>query len=94
MIHPAQAGFYRPPGPAYSRKHRTEFYLPQVPISGVLGQVKSAGPLARNSLAEMRTLGERRSNRPVRLDVRGLRIRLHLATSDREAGREPSDCLG
>ena len=42
----------------------------------------------------MRTLGERRTSRPVKLDVRRLRIRLHLATNDREAGREPSDCLG
>jgi len=42
----------------------------------------------------MSTLRKRRTSRPVKLDVRRLRIRLHLATNDRETGREPSDCLG
>ena len=42
----------------------------------------------------MSTLRKRRTSRPLKLDVRRLRIRLHLATNDRETGREPSDCLG
>ena len=41
---------------------------------------------------KMSTLRKRRTSRPLKLDVR--RIRLHLATNDRETGREPSDCLG
>ena len=43
---------------------------------------------------KMSTLRKRRTSRPLKLDVRRLRIRLHLATNDRETGREPSDCLG
>src|SRR5271165_7457597 len=37
---------------------------------------------------------DRSTSRPVRLDVHKIRIRLHLATNNRETGREPSDCLG
>jgi len=48
--------------------------------------VKSAGPLARNWLAKMRTLGDRSTSRPVKLDVHRIRIRLHLATNNREKG--------
>jgi hypothetical protein len=42
----------------------------------------------------MRTLGDRSTSRPVKLDVHRIRIRLHLATNNRETAREPSDCLG
>src|SRR6267154_6366323 len=54
-------------------RRRTLAPIAQVLVSGVLGKVKSAGPLARNWLAEMRTQ-ERRTSRRVKLDVRKLRI--------------------